>query len=220
MTEVVVYGAAYSVYVRIVRLALLEKGVEHSLEEVDVFAEEGPPAEHLRRHPFGRIPAFRHDDFELYETAAIVRYIDDEFAGPSLTPDEPRSRARMNQIVGILDSYGYRTLVWDIFVERLGRPQEGGVSDESRIAAALPRAATVLAELARLKGGAPFLAGAALSLADLHAAPMIAYFRLTPEGARLLGEQPAIAAWWAEMAVRPSLLATRYRLETLQPGGT
>ena len=79
-TEVVkLYGAAWSVYVRIVRLALEEKQVRYDLVEVDVFAETGVPQEHLTRHPFGRIPAFEHGDFQLYETGAIVRYIDDAF---------------------------------------------------------------------------------------------------------------------------------------------
>ena len=39
--SVTVYGAAYSVYVRIVRIALHEKGVPYDLVPIDVFAEEG-----------------------------------------------------------------------------------------------------------------------------------------------------------------------------------
>jgi len=54
------------------------------LVEVDVFAETGVPKEHLTRHPFGRIPAFEHNGFHLYETGAIVRYIDDAFPGCKL----------------------------------------------------------------------------------------------------------------------------------------
>lgn len=112
-TEVVkLYGAAWSVYVRIVRLALEEKQVKYDLVEVDVFAEVGVPQEHLTRHPFGRIPAFEHGEFHLYETGAIVRYIDDAFPGCKLQPTDPRARAKVNQIVGILDAYAYRTLVW------------------------------------------------------------------------------------------------------------
>lgn len=57
--SVVVYGAAYSVYVRIVRMALHEKGVPYDLVPVDVFADEGLPASHLARHPFGRNSRFR-----------------------------------------------------------------------------------------------------------------------------------------------------------------
>lgn len=54
--SVTVYGATYSVYTRIARLALIEKGVAFDLVPVDVFGPGGPPAEHLARHPFGRIP--------------------------------------------------------------------------------------------------------------------------------------------------------------------
>ena len=74
MSEPVLYGAAYSVYVRSARLALAEKGVAYRLQEVDIFAEYGTPQDYLRRQPFGRIPAFEHEGFRLYETAAINLY--------------------------------------------------------------------------------------------------------------------------------------------------
>jgi len=99
------YGAAWSVYVRIARLALEEKQVSYGLVEVDVFAKTGVPQEHLKRQPFGRIPAFEHDGFHLYETNAIVRYIDDAFPGCKLQSTDPKARAKVNQIVGILDAY-------------------------------------------------------------------------------------------------------------------
>ncbi len=50
------YGAAYSVYVRAVRLALVEKGVEYKLVEVDIFG--AVPDWYAALHPFKRIPAF------------------------------------------------------------------------------------------------------------------------------------------------------------------
>ncbi|WP_322007984.1 glutathione S-transferase N-terminal domain-containing protein [Paraburkholderia tropica] len=104
----VLYGAAWSVYVRIVRLALEEKQVTYDLVEVGVFAKTGVPPEHLNRHPFDRIPAFAHGNFHLYETGAIARYIDDAFLGSKLQPIEPKARAKVNQLVGILDAYAYR----------------------------------------------------------------------------------------------------------------
>jgi glutathione S-transferase len=64
------YGAAYSVYVRAARLALVEKGVDYTLVEVDIFGGAIPDW-YARLHPFGRIPAFEHDGFRLYEAAAI-----------------------------------------------------------------------------------------------------------------------------------------------------
>jgi glutathione S-transferase len=209
MTSVpVVYGASYSVYVRAVRLALEEKGVPYRLEPIDVFAETGPPASLLERQPFGRIPAFEHDGFRLYEAGAIERYIDEAFPGPALQPSAPRERARVNQLIGILDSYAYRTLVWDIYVERVSGPKKGRQPDEARIQAALPRARVCLRAISEVMDSGPYLAGAALTLADLHAAPMFAYFTQAPEAGPLLADEPAIEAWWASMAGRPAMHAT------------
>lgn len=208
MSRPILFGAGYSVYVRAVRLALAEKGVPYDLVEVDIFAEGGPPADYLQRHPFGRIPAFEHDGFRLYESGAINRYVDEAFPGPALQPEDPKGRARMNQVIGILDSYAYRTLVWDIYVERVAVAKEGRESDEARIAAALSRAETCLGALEDLKGEAPWLAGAQPTLADLHAAPMIALFRLAPEGRDLMARHAALRRWWDAMAARPSMAAT------------
>ena len=154
MTEPILFGAAYSVYVRAARLALEEKQVRYRLIAVDIFAPDGPPPDYLERHPFKRIPAFEHDGFRLYETGAITRYVDDAFAGPPLMPDEPRARARVNQIVSILDNYGYRPLIWDIFVERVRAPAQGRAADEARIAAAVPQADTCLRALEELADAA------------------------------------------------------------------
>jgi glutathione S-transferase len=205
----IVFGAPYSVYVRAVRLTLEEKNVDYELVPVDIFASQGPPAEHLRRHPFGKIPAFEHAGFRLYEASAITRYVDEVFPGPRLQPDDLRARARMNQIISVLDGYVYRTLVWDIYVERVSRPAMGIAADEQKIAGALPKAEVCLSALSELMNEAPWLAGPAISLADLHAAPMVALFRLAPEGAHLLGRQDRLVRWWERVSTRPSFLRTQ-----------
>lgn len=209
MSLPVVHGASYSVYVRTVRLALEEKAVAYQLEDVDVFAPGGPPDGHLARHPFGRIPAFEHDGFRLYEAGAITRYVDEAFAGPPLQPSGARERARMNQAISVLDAYAYRTLVWDVFVERVRAPANGRTPNEAKIAAALPRAETCLAALEDIAAAGPYLAGPALSLADLHAAPMLSYFREAAEGCALLDRHPLLHAWLELMEARPSFAATR-----------
>src|SRR5690606_14008558 len=114
-------------------------------------------------------------------------------------------RAVMAQIIGLLDAYAYRTLVWDIYVERVDRPLEGMASDEARIPAALPAAETCLATLAALKRPGPFLLGEQLTLADLHAAPMFGYFVKAPEGAAMLARHAALADWWRTVSSRASM---------------
>jgi glutathione S-transferase len=205
----IVYGAPYSVYVRAVRLALEEKGVPYDLVPVDIFASGGPPPEHRARHPFGKIPAFEHAGFRLYEAGAITRYVDEAFPGSRLQPDDARGRARMNQVISVLDSYAYRTLVWDIYVERVARPASGAAPDEQKIAGALLKAEICLSALVELLGGAPWLSGTEITLADLHAAPIFSVFRLAPEGATLLGGQTRLREWWGRVSTRPSFLRTQ-----------
>ncbi|BBK32100.1 glutathione S-transferase [Stella humosa] len=210
MTAPVLFGAIYSVYTRIARLALAEKGVAHRFEPVDIFDPPSVPAEYRGLHPFDRIPALRHGALDLFETAAIARYVDEGFAGPPLQPAAPGARARMAQIVGLLDAYAYRTLVWDVFVERVRKPVRGEPVDEGRIAAALPQAARCCRVLEGFLGGGDWLAGEGLgpTLADLHAAPMFACFRMAPEGASMLAAHAALDRWYRRMAARPSMLAT------------
>jgi glutathione S-transferase len=118
----------------------------------------------------------------------------------------------MVQIMSMVDSYSYRTLIWDIVVEQLMAPTEGRVPDETKIAAAIPKAETVLAALSDLAVG-PYLLGNKVTLADLHLASIVAYFRLAPEGRRLLATAPKIVNWWDLIDQRPSLQQTRYPLE-------
>src|SRR5262249_12100896 len=90
MASPVVYGHAYSTYTRTARLVLEEKGIEYELEEVDILQGAGQSPAHLARQPFGKVPAFEHDGFRLYETIAITRYIDEAFPGPKLQPADAK----------------------------------------------------------------------------------------------------------------------------------
>jgi glutathione S-transferase len=212
-TNVLVYGARYSVYTRIVRLALEVKGIAYRLEEIDIFGADRTSTTYATRHPFGRIPAFEHDGFQLFESGAITRYIDEAFSGPALQPSEPRARARMNQVISIIDAYAYRSLVWDVFVERVRVPAHGGRSDEAKISAALAVARQVFACLAGFRGDARWLVDAELTLADIYAFPMIVLFRLAPEGQSLIVQWPELLKWFERFAGHPAAEATRFPIE-------
>ena len=62
---IVLHGYQYSVYLRIVRMVLVEKGVPYSRVEVNPFASD-MPKEYLDLHPFRRVPTLVHDDYVLY----------------------------------------------------------------------------------------------------------------------------------------------------------
>ena len=81
-------------------------------------------------------------------------------------------------------------MVWDVYVERVDKPNEGKPTDEALIASGLEKSRTCLAALTKLKAPGDWLLGEQLTLADLHAAPMFAYFAKAPEGRALLAEYP------------------------------
>lgn len=203
---VTLYGAAYSTYTRSALLALHEKSVAYTLAEVDIF--KPLPPEHLARHPWGKIPVLEHEGFRLYETAAILRYIDEAFPGPDLQPAAARDRARMMQVFGIIDSYGYPAIITTLFVQRALRQPP----DEDAIAGAVPEAEKALDAIIAIKGDDPWLAGS-FSLADLHLVPILAYLRMTSDGQTMLRARPALTAWWDAVSQRPSVNATRSPLE-------
>lgn len=203
---VVLHGYRHSVYMRIARLALAEKGVAYDRVEVNPFAEL--PAAYLELHPFGRVPTLVHDGFVLYETAAITRYIDRAFPGPALQPAAPRELARMDQIVAVVDAYGYWPMVRQVFAQRVFRQHAGTPVDEAEVARGLAATPKVLGALEGLAAGGRHLVGDRLSLADLHLAAMVAYFAAAPEGSAQLASYPKLAQWWLAMQERPSLAAT------------
>src|SRR4051812_15239371 len=198
--SLVLHGYHYSVYNRIARLALAEKGVAYDRVEVNPFAPD-VPASYRALHPFGRVPTLVHDGFALYETGAITRYVDRAFSGPALQPTDARALARMDQVIGIVDSYGYWPMVRQVFAPRVFRARSGQPVDETEIARGLAASAKVFAALEPLVGDG-------LTLADLHLGAMMAYFTLAPEGATLLRHFPRLAAWWARLSARPSFAAT------------
>lgn len=212
MPAPVIYGPHYSTYVRTVRLLCEEKSAEHRLVDVDIFKGEHKAPEHLRRHPFGKVPAFEHDGLALYETSAITRYLDAVLPGPSLTPPSAAGAALMQQAIAVLDSYGYPAMISTIVIQRMIVPMSGGSPDEAAIQAAVPMAETVLRELERMLGQGPWFGGEGLSLADLHLMPIMAYFCATPEGQRLIDATPNLKRWWAAASSRPSMAKTQPQL--------
>ena len=208
MSNPTLFGPAYSTYTRSVRLALEEKGVDYDLVEVDFL--QGPmPAEQVERHPFARVPAFEHDGFELYEVSAIERYIDEVFDGPSLQPESAKQRARMNQVISIIDSYTYSCTVGQLVIQRIVMPMLGEQADEAAIAEAMPEVSKCMGVIAGLRGDSKYLVSDELTLADLHLAPIFDYFQTTPDSDPILQQNPGLRSWWNEMSARESMQKTQ-----------
>jgi glutathione S-transferase len=209
VSEFVVHTIPGSPYARAVLVTLEEKHAPYRLAPIAPGAHRAP--EHLERHPFGRIPVLEHGSFRLYETQAIVRYIDRVVPQPPLTPSQPQAAARMDQLLNINDWYLFQGVANVIVFQRIIRPRLlGQPTDESAITEAMPRAQVVFDELARQLNEQPFFAGAALSLADVVLAPQLDFFRALPEWSVLTAKHANLRAWLERMAARPSLVATTW----------
>jgi glutathione S-transferase len=206
MSGFIVHGIPGSPYVRAAVLVLEEKRAPYRFAAMPFGAHKEPA--HLARHPFGRIPAFEHDGWMLYESQAILRYVDAVVPEPPLQPADPREAARMNQLMGITDWYFMPRISSPITFQRLVAPIFGIPVDEGRIDTALPLARTCVAEIDRLLDGHTWLAGDRLTLADLLLAPHLTMFALTAEGRDMLRNHPALTGWIARIEARPSMQAT------------
>jgi glutathione S-transferase len=197
------YGLPPSTYTRTARLALAEKGVACTFSECRPHG-----AEILAVNPFGRLPALTDGDFALYETSAIVRYVDESFDGPPLLPPTIRERALCEQWVSAFNAYLY-----DAIVRRYVRPYffpggADGLPDRTVIDAALAELPKILALVDRGYEKSAWLAGEQLSIADLFLMPALAYLAPMPEGPQLLEATPQLRRALAVMRERPSFLAT------------
>ena len=213
MSDFIVHSIPGSPFGRAVMATLEEKGASWRLSPVAPGTMRSPG--HLARHPFGRVPVLEHDGFSLYETQAILRYLDRILPAPALSPSDPKRLARMDQVMNINDWYLFHGVGNVIVFHRVIGPRVMGLpADEKAIEAAMPKARTVFSELSRLLGEQAFFTGDALSLADLLVAPPLAFFALTPEWSELGRPHPNLVAWLERMEARPSLRATTWERVT------
>ena len=209
MSKMTLWGFNGSTYVRTVKMLLAEKGAT-DFEQVQINVLEGEPrkAEHLARHPFGKVPVLDHNGLRILETSAITRYLNDVLPGKSLVPASPSDRARMDMVIGILDSYGYGALVGGVAAYHLFPDFVGG-KNEAMLKAGIDNGRKVIEFAMKTKGDSPFVAGD-LSLADLYLAPVLAYVSMTPD-AKSVFDVKGFADWWARVQALKSF-------QTTQPG--
>jgi glutathione S-transferase len=215
MPDVTLFGFSRSVYVQIAGLVLTHKEVPYAFHDLET--EMGSPT-HLALHPFDRVPILRHGDFTLYETAAIVGYVDDVFDGSKLTPEPRQQRARMNQWISAVNGYYYPYLIYHVSHERNVFPQLGIPSDEKVVEHAIPKVKVCLDVLEReLSEHREFLLGPEVSLADFFMLPIIHAFGFAPEAQAMYPHLPAICAWRERMEALPTMRRFRAALPPRAP---
>jgi glutathione S-transferase len=209
MNEFVVHSIPGSPFGRAVLATLEEKRAPYRVVPVTPATLRAP--QHLTRHPFGRVPVLEHGDFRLYETQAILRYLDRVLPGAALTPAEPRAAARMDQLMNVNDWYLFQGVANVIAFQRVVGPRLLGLTaDEAAVAAAMPKAQRVLDEIAGFLGRQLYFVGEAPTLADLLLAPQLDFLALTPEWQVLAAAHDNLRGWLERMRARPSFAATTW----------
>ncbi len=105
-----------------VRLVLAEKRVAWQARVVDI----GPAMEnyegwYARLNPRMVVPTLVDGETVVVDSAKIIRYIDERFAGPSLTPSSADARATMDAWIRQQDEFSFRELSYANFPGLLGR---------------------------------------------------------------------------------------------------
>jgi glutathione S-transferase len=209
LSSFIVYTVPGSPFARAVLATLEEKAVPYRIVALKPGEHRAP--DHLSRHPFGRMPVIEHGDFRLYETQAIMRYIDRVVAEPALSPTDPCRLARMDQLININDWYLFQGCANVIVFNRVVGPRLLGLKpDEAAIAQAVPRAQVVLQELAWLLGDQAYFGGEQVTLADLVIAPQLDLFAEAPEWGDLKVTAGPLHRWLERMRGRPSMQNTTW----------
>lgn len=87
-----------------VRWALSIKGIPYTSVPVDILAGEQRAGEHQARNPMGHVPALFIDGRTLAESVAILEYLEETRPEVPLYPKDPWARARVRQMVEIINS--------------------------------------------------------------------------------------------------------------------
>ena len=196
MASIKIHGLPPSSFTRTVRLGCHEKGVAYELVEAMPHSIEA-------LNPFRKIPVITHGEVTLFESTAILRYLDRAFPGPKLWPEEVVAAALCDQWVSaVCDSLVNAAL-------RYMAARFGFLPVPAEMAQTyLDKTAEVVPIFDRQLGRHRFLAGEVLTAADLFLYPIYAYFPDIAELRVIADKAPSCDRWAREMAARPSVKAT------------
>jgi glutathione S-transferase len=197
-----VHGHPLSSCTRKVLVTLAEKGEAAELIKVDLFTGEHKTSGHIAKHPFGVIPVLDDDGFMLFESRAIIRYLDARFPDKPLTPASPRDIARMDQWLSVDQSY-VAPYTRALAVERILKKHQGRPADPANENAAEIALGAALGAIDRALEGRTFLAGEAFSLADISLMPYVASLPMIG-AAHLMDDRSRLDAWWTRVRARDS----------------
>lgn len=197
-----VYGHPMSTCTRKVLTTLAEKGQDFEMVMVDIMKGEHKHPDYLARHPFGVIPVLEDDDFSLYESRAIIRYLDAKLGGTKLVPEDLKARAMMEQWISVEQSYmSSKAMV--IIMNNMFGPMMGKSPDTAAVNTAKESLSHTFDVADKALAKQDFFGGKTFSLADISWMPYVQYLFGAKEGEMVTGRQN-LGAWWKRVSERPS----------------
>lgn len=191
----------FSTFARRVRIALIEKDIKAELVEVDMVARAHRSPAYLALNPYGRVPTLEEDGFVLYESTAILQYLEETHPTPPLVPADARGRALVAMYVKLCDLQLTRQTGTIIFPKRF-LPKERW--DEGAMAQAKKEIEKHLDVLETQLRGKQYMVGDRYSLVEVCYTPFVDFFELME-----ITPPPAVAAWVSRMLERPSAKETK-----------
>lgn len=202
MSAVHILGVPQSTMVRVVRIVAEELNVSYNLAPAPPHSPEV-----LAIHPLGKIPVLRHGDVTLFESRAIITYLDRAFGGEPLIPSDPLRAATIEQWVSLAISAFDPVLIREYLFAHIFSGASDGAPDRARIEAVLPKVKKQLEVLNNaVRDG--FIVGDSFTLADAYVAPMLDYLRTLPESGSIIAEARNLPAYIDRLESRPSVRAT------------
>ena len=198
MADITFHSIADSAYLWTAMLVADEKGVSYDVTELVYRSPE-----HLKLHPFGKMPVMQHGENFIYESLAITHYIDRAFTGPELQPPDALGQADTLRWISIVNAYIF-PIMNRFTKERLVRPAWGFEPDVAFIESAKEPLSLQVGLIDESVKRHHFLVGDTLTLADCFLLPHLLFFGRTEEGEALLNNAPAVRGWLARMSARPS----------------
>ncbi|RAK95979.1 cytochrome P450 [Aspergillus ibericus CBS 121593] len=204
------YGFPFSTCTRRVRIALAEKGLDAEFIPIDLTKNAQKATSYLNDlQPFGKVPVLQDTEtgIQIYESRAIAQYIATKYRGQGteLAPPETdlKAFAYYQQALSIEQSY-FDPLVSGIAYEKVFKERKGhGPTDEARVQALFAQLELTLEGYERVLSKQPYLAGEAVTLADLAHLPYGVF--IEPFGfAEVVGKFPRVRAWWEGLKGRES----------------
>jgi glutathione S-transferase len=192
-----IFGHPMSTCTRKVLMTLAETNTPNEFVLVDFAKGEHKAEPHVHRQPFGRVPALKDDGFEMFESRAMCRYINDRASG-KLVPSDAKAHAKMEQWISVETSEFTPNAMKFVYEHIFKRPQGPEVLE-----AAGKGLDASTAVLDKQLATTAYLAGDEFSLADVCFMPYFEYAMGTP-AKEILAKHPHVMAWWNKVSERPT----------------